>query len=84
MLAQQEDLRKDDEKFLKGRPISVLGASMIQTQEERLAGKTIKSWWSYLMIGANLSLLPCWAELQTTQQVVLKKTKRFFVIFRRG
>lgn len=36
MLAQQEDLRKDDEKFLKGRPISVLGASIIQTQEERL------------------------------------------------
>jgi len=36
MLAQQEDLRKDDEKFLKGRPVSVLDVSMIQTQEESL------------------------------------------------
>ena len=36
MLAQQEDLRKDDEKFFKGRPVSVLGDSMIQTQEEPL------------------------------------------------
>ncbi len=36
MLAQQEDLRRDDEKFFKGRPVSVLGDSMIQTQEEPL------------------------------------------------
>ena len=36
MLAQQEDLRKDDEKFFKGRPVSVLGASTTQTQEELL------------------------------------------------
>lgn len=36
VLAQQEDLRKDDEKFLKGRPVSVLDVSMIQTQEEGL------------------------------------------------
>lgn len=36
MLAQQEDLRKDDEKFLKGRPVSVLDVSMIQAQEEGL------------------------------------------------
>jgi len=35
-LAQQEDLRKDDEKFLKGRPVSVLDVSMIQAQEEGL------------------------------------------------
>ena len=36
MLAQQEDLRKDDEKFFKGKPVSALAASMIQTQEEPL------------------------------------------------
>lgn len=36
VLAQQEDLRKDDEKFLKGRPVSVLDVSMIQAQEEGL------------------------------------------------
>lgn len=36
VLAQQEDLRKDDEKFLKGRPVSVLDVSMTQTQEEGL------------------------------------------------
>ena len=36
MLAQQEDLRRGDEKFFKGRPVSVLGDSMIQTQEEPL------------------------------------------------
>ena len=36
VLAQQEDLRKDDEKFLKGRPVSILDVSMIQTQEEGL------------------------------------------------
>ena len=33
VLAQQEDLRKDDEKFLKGRPVSVLDVSMIHFQE---------------------------------------------------
>ena len=36
VLAQQEDLRKDDEKFLKGRPVSILDVSMIQAQEEGL------------------------------------------------
>ena len=36
MLVQQEDLRKDDEKFFKGKPVSALAASMIQTQEEPL------------------------------------------------
>ena len=36
MLAQQEDLRKDDEKFFKGKPVSALAASTIQTQEEPL------------------------------------------------
>ena len=35
-LAQQEDLRKDDEKFFKGRPIYVLGTSTMLAQEENL------------------------------------------------
>ena len=35
-LAQQEDLRKDDEKFFKGRPIYALGTSTMLAQEENL------------------------------------------------
>ena len=55
-LAQQADLRKDDQRFFKGHPSLALGAPQHQHNKKSFQ-KTTKSWWSCLMIGANLSLL---------------------------